>query len=39
VKSGQIASAAEGSLTYRLKYKTKDGERLTSHTYRVKMFP
>jgi hypothetical protein len=34
-----ISEPAEGKLVYRLKYKTKDGERQGSGTYTVSLFP
>lgn len=34
-----VTEKTEASLTYRLKYKTKDGPRQTSHTYIVSLFP
>jgi len=35
----EIAEPKEGRLTYRLKFKTKDGDRQASHAYRVSLFP
>jgi hypothetical protein len=34
-----VAEPAEAKLTYRLKYKTKDGDRQTSNAYIVSLFP
>ena len=34
-----ITERKDAQLVYRLKYKTKDGERQTSHTYRLSLFP
>ena len=34
-----VAEPKQSRLTYRLKYKTKDGDRQTSHTYDVSLFP
>ena len=34
-----VAEPKQARLTYRLKYKTKDGDRQTSHTYDVSLFP
>jgi len=34
-----ITDRKDAQLIYRLKYKTKDGERQTSHTYRLSLFP
>jgi hypothetical protein len=34
-----ITEPKEAQLTYRVKYKTKDGERQTSSTYRLSLFP
>ena len=35
----EIAEPTEVRLTYRLKFKTKDGDRQASHVYRVSLFP
>jgi hypothetical protein len=35
----EIAEPKEARLTYRLKFKTKDGNRQASHAYRVSLFP
>jgi len=34
-----VTERAEAKLTYRIKYKTKDGERQTSRAYIVSVFP
>ena len=34
-----VTEPAEAKLTYRIKYKTKDGERQTSRAYIVSLFP
>lgn len=34
-----VTEATEAKLVYRLKYKTKDGDRQTSNTYIVSLFP
>jgi hypothetical protein len=34
-----VTEPVEAKLTYRLKYKTKDGERQTSNAYIVSLFP
>jgi len=34
-----VADPVQGKLTYRIKYKTKDGDRQTSNTYNVSLFP
>jgi hypothetical protein len=34
-----IAAPKAGKLTYRIKYKTKDGERHTARSYDVSLFP
>jgi hypothetical protein len=34
-----ITEPAESKLTYRLKYKTKDGDRQTSNAYTISLFP
>jgi hypothetical protein len=34
-----VADRIEANFTYRLKYRTKDGPRETSHTYLVSLFP
>ena len=34
-----VTEKAEAKLTYRVKYKTKDGPRQTSHTFMVSLFP
>ena len=34
-----VNEALEGKLTYRLKYKTKDGDRQTSQSYLISLFP
>jgi len=35
----EVAEPKQARLTYRLKYKTKDGDRQTSHAYNVSLFP
>jgi hypothetical protein len=39
ITAKEIAEPKEGQLTYRLKFKTKDGDRQASHAYRVSLFP
>jgi hypothetical protein len=39
VTAKDIREPAETKLTYRLKYKTKDGERVRSNVYRVSLYP
>jgi hypothetical protein len=34
-----IKAAKEAKLTYRIKYKTKDGDRQTGHVYNISLFP
>src|SRR5262249_43127719 len=34
-----IAEPADDTITYRVKYKTKDGDRQVSHTYKLSLFP
>jgi len=34
-----VTEALEGKLVYRLKYKTKDGDRQTSQSYLISLFP
>jgi hypothetical protein len=34
-----VTERTEGKLTFRLKYKTKDGDRQTSNAYTVSLFP
>jgi hypothetical protein len=34
-----VTDQVQGMLIYRIKYKTKDGERLRSNTYNVSPFP
>jgi hypothetical protein len=34
-----ITEPVQGKLTYRIKYKTKDGDRQRSNTYNVSLFP
>jgi hypothetical protein len=34
-----VKEAKEGKLTYRVKYKTKDGDRQTGHVFNVSLFP
>jgi len=34
-----VKDPVEAKLTYRVKYKTKDGERQTSRVYNVSLFP
>ncbi len=36
---GQIKQPVESKLTFRVKYKTKDGTRQTGHVYNVSLFP
>jgi hypothetical protein len=35
----EVAEPKQAKLTYRLKYKTKDGDRQTSHAFNVSLFP
>jgi hypothetical protein len=35
----EVAEPKQARLTYRLKYKTKDGDRQTSHAFNVSLFP
>lgn len=39
VTAKDIREPAEAKLAYRLKYKTKDGERVRSNVYRVSLYP
>lgn len=39
VTAKTIGEAKEAKLTYRIKYKTKDGDRVTSNVYTVSLFP
>jgi hypothetical protein len=34
-----VTEPKQGKLTYRIKYKTKDGDRQTGHIYNVSLFP
>jgi hypothetical protein len=34
-----VTEPTEAKLTYRLKYKTKDGPRQTAHVYNISLFP
>jgi hypothetical protein len=34
-----VSELVQGTLVYRIKYKTKDGERQTANTYNVSLFP
>jgi hypothetical protein len=34
-----VTAPKQGKLTYRIKYKTKDGDRQTGHIYNVSLFP
>jgi hypothetical protein len=34
-----VSDPVQGNLTYRIKYKTKDGDRQVSNTYKVSLFP
>jgi len=36
---GQVKQPTEGKLTFRVKYKTKDGTRQIGHVYKVSLFP
>ncbi len=36
---GEIKQPIEGKLTFRVKYKTKDGANQVGHTYKVSLFP
>ncbi len=36
---GQVKQPTEGKLTFRVKYKTKDGTRQSGHVYNVSLFP
>jgi hypothetical protein len=35
----EVQSASQVKLTYRLKFKTKDGPRQTAHVYNISLFP
>jgi hypothetical protein len=35
----QVQDASQAKLTFRLKFKTKDGPRQTAHAYNVSLFP
>jgi hypothetical protein len=39
VTANDVKARTEGKLTFRIKYKGKDGERQTAHTYNVTLFP
>jgi hypothetical protein len=39
VTANDVKARTEGKLTFRIKYKGKDGERQTSHTYNVTLLP
>ena len=39
ITAKDVSEPTEGKLTYRLKYKTKDGDRQTSGAYRVSLYP
>jgi hypothetical protein len=36
---GQIKQPVEGKLTFRVKYKAKDGDHQVGHVYNVSLFP
>jgi len=38
-KAGEVKDPVQGRLIYRIKYKTKDGDRQLSNTYNVSLFP
>lgn len=39
VTANDVKARTEGKLTFRVKYKGKDGDRQTAHTYTVTLFP
>jgi hypothetical protein len=39
VTANGVKARSEGKLTFRIKYKGKDGERQTAHTYNVTLLP
>jgi alpha-L-arabinofuranosidase len=39
VTANDVKARTEGKLTFRIKYKGKDGDRQTAHTYNVTLFP
>jgi hypothetical protein len=39
VTANDVKARTEGKLTFRIKYKSKDGDRQTAHTYNVTLFP
>jgi len=39
VTANDVKARTEGKLTFRVKYKGKDGDRQTAHTYNVTLFP
>jgi hypothetical protein len=39
VTANDVKTRTEGKLTFRIKYRSKDGDRQTAHTYNVTLFP
>jgi hypothetical protein len=39
VTANDVKARTEGKLTFRVKYKGKEGDRQTSHTYNLTLFP
>jgi hypothetical protein len=39
VTANDVKARTEGKLTFRIKYKSKDGDRQSAHTYNVTLFP
>jgi hypothetical protein len=39
VTANDVKARTEGKLTFRVKYKGKDGDRQTAHTFNVTLFP
>jgi hypothetical protein len=39
VTANDVKARTEGKLTFRIKYKSKDGEKQTAHTYNATLFP
>jgi hypothetical protein len=37
--ASDVTEPTDSTLTYRVKYKTKDGDRQVSHVYKLSLFP
>lgn len=39
IKAGEVKEKYSGTIRYRVRYRTEDGDRQSSHSYRIELFP